>query len=140
MNAAVAASTRRKPVHKVSIPESIVAQIKAQRGKLNRYDRLLGPKTALVVIDLQNAFMLPGMPTEVKTARDIVPNVNRLAKAVRAAHGKVVWVKIPGGGRRERWSVFYEYFGSPSHSASEHRVLSRDDPGHALYSELEPLP
>ena len=77
-------------MHKVSIPESIVAQVKAQRGRLNRYDRLLGPKTALVVIDLQNAFMLPGMPVEVPAAREIVPNVNKLAAATRAAGGKFV--------------------------------------------------
>ena len=48
-------------MHKISIPDDVISQVKAQRGRLNRYDRLLGPKTALVVIDLQNAFMLPGM-------------------------------------------------------------------------------
>src|SRR6202050_2036581 len=108
MNAAVAASTRRKPVHKVSIPESITAQVKAQRGKPNRYDRLLGPKTALVVIDLQNVFMLPGMPVEVPAAREIVPNVNKLAAATRAAGGKVVWVKMCLEGQTEAWRVFFD--------------------------------
>lgn len=57
-------------MHNVSIPENIIAQVKAQRGRLNRYDRLIGAKTALVVIDLQNVFMLPGMPVEVPAARD----------------------------------------------------------------------
>jgi len=38
--------------------------------------------------------MLPGMPVEVPAAREIVPNVNRLAAATRAAGGKVVWVKM----------------------------------------------
>ena len=90
-------------MHKVSIPESIVAQVKAQRGKLNRYDRLFGPKTALVVIDLQNVFMLPGMPVEVPAAREIVPNVNKLAAATRAAGGKVVWVKMCLEGQTEAW-------------------------------------
>jgi len=52
-------------MHKIAIPDSIIAQVKAQRGRLNRYDRLIGEKTALVVIDLQNVFMLPGMPVEV---------------------------------------------------------------------------
>ena len=56
-----------------------------QRGRLSLYDRLIGPQTALVVIDLQNAFMLPGMPVEVPTAREIVPNVNKLATATRTA-------------------------------------------------------
>jgi ureidoacrylate peracid hydrolase len=95
-------------MHKIAIPDSIVAQVKAQRGRLNRYDRLIGKKTALVVIDLQNVFMLPGMPVEVPTAREIVPNVNRLAAATRHAGGKVVWVKMCLEGQTEAWSVFFE--------------------------------
>jgi len=95
-------------MHQISIPESIIAQIKAQRGRLSRYDSLFGPKTALVVIDLQNAFMLPGMPVEVPTAREIVPNVNKLAAATRAAGGKVVWVQMSLEGQSEVWSVFFD--------------------------------
>jgi ureidoacrylate peracid hydrolase len=95
-------------MHEIAIPDSIVAQVKAQRGKLNRYGHLVGPKTALVVIDLQNVFMLPGMPVEVPTAREIVPNVNKLAAATRDAGGKVVWVKMCLEGQTEAWSVFFE--------------------------------
>src|SRR5579863_2103102 len=95
-------------MHKVAIDETIVAQIKTQRAKLNRYDHLVGPKTALVVIDMQNAFMLPGMPVEVPVARDIVPNVNTLAAATRAAGGKVVWVKMCLEGQTEAWRVFFD--------------------------------
>jgi len=95
-------------MHKIAIPDSIIAQVKAQRGRLNRYDRLIAEKTALVVIDLQNVFMLPGMPVEVPTAREIVPNVNTLASAMRQAGGKVVWVKMCLEGQTEAWSVFFE--------------------------------
>jgi ureidoacrylate peracid hydrolase len=95
-------------MHEIAIADSIVAQVKAQRGKLNRYGHLVGPKTALVVIDLQNVFMLPGMPVEVPTAREIVPNVNKLAAATRDAGGKVVWVKMCLEGQTEAWSVFFE--------------------------------
>jgi ureidoacrylate peracid hydrolase len=95
-------------MHKIAIAESIVAQVKAQRGRLNRYDHLIGPKTALVVVDLQNVFMLPGMPVEVPAAREIVPNVNKLATATRDAGGKVVWVKMCLEGQTEAWSVFFD--------------------------------
>ena len=95
-------------MHKVAIAESVIAQVKAQRGQLSRYDRLVGRQTALVVIDLQNAFMLPGMPVEVPTAREIVPNVNKLAAATRAAGGKVVWVKMCLEGQSEAWRVFFD--------------------------------
>jgi len=89
-----------------------------------RPDALLptvGGQTALVVIDLQNAFMLPGMPVEVPTAREIVPNVNKLAAATRAAGGKVVWIKMCLEGQSEAWRVFFD-----------------GDPRRATLSELTP--
>lgn len=127
-------------MHAIRIPQDVLERIAARRGRLHPFDRIEGPKTALVVIDLQNAFMLPGMPTEVKCARDIVPNVNRLANAIRNSGGKVVWVKMTLDDERERWSVFFEHFGSPAHSAAEQRALSRGDPGHELYAELDVVP
>jgi ureidoacrylate peracid hydrolase len=127
-------------MHQVRIPEDVLRRIAARRGRLHPFERIEGPKTALVVIDLQNAFMLPGMPAEVKGACDIIPNVNRLATATRAAGGTVVWVQMTLDGERQRWSVFFEHFGSPSHSAAEEKTLSRGDPGHALHAELEVAP
>ena len=108
-------------MHKIAIADSVIAQVKVQRGRLSRYDRLIGPQTALVVIDLQNAFMLPGMPVEVPTAREIVPNVNKLATATRTAGGKVVWVKMCLEGQSEAWRVFFDA-----------------DPRRATLSELTP--
>src|SRR5882762_4321957 len=47
------------------------------------------------VIDMQNAFMLPGVGfVEIKTAPEIVPNINRLAAAVRSAGATVVWIAM----------------------------------------------
>jgi ureidoacrylate peracid hydrolase len=40
-------------MHTIVIPDSVIAQVKAQRGRLNRYDRLIGEKTALVVMCLE---------------------------------------------------------------------------------------
>jgi ureidoacrylate peracid hydrolase len=44
----------------------------------------------------------------VPTAREIVPNVNKLAAATRQAGGKVVWVKMCLEGQTEAWSVFFD--------------------------------
>ena len=123
-------------MHKISIPEQVIAQVKAQRGKLNRYDRLVGPKTALVVIDLQNAFMLPGMPVEVPMAREIVPNVNKLAAATRAVGGKVVWVKMNLEGQTEAWQVFFD--GDPRRATLSE--LTPGAHGFELYADLDVRP
>ncbi len=50
-------------------------------------------KTAFVVVDMQNYFMAPGQQVEIPAAREIVPNINRLADALRKAGGLVVWVR-----------------------------------------------
>ncbi len=123
-------------MHKVSIPDGVIAQVKAQRGRLNRYDRLLGPKTALVVIDLQNVFMLPGMPVEVPTAREIVPNVNRLAAATRKAGGKVIWVKMCLEGQSEAWRVFFD--GDPRRATLAE--LTPGSRGFELHADLDVRP
>jgi len=120
-------------MHTISIPEDVIAQVKAQRGRLNRYDRLLGPKTALVVIDMQNAFMLPGMPVEVPAAREIVPNVNKLAAATRAAGGKVVWVKMCLEGQSEAWCVFFD--GDPRRTTLS--ALTPGSRGFELHADLD---
>jgi len=123
-------------MHTISIPEDVIAQVKAQRGRLNRYDRLLGPKTALVVIDMQNAFMLPGMPVEVAAAREIVPNVNKLAAATRAAGGKVVWVKMCLEGQSEAWCVFFD--GDPRRTTLS--ALTPGSRGFELHADLDVRP
>lgn len=123
-------------MHKVSIPESVIAQVKAQRGRINRYDSLVGPKTALVVIDLQNAFMLPGMPVEVPMAREIVPNVNTLAAVTRQVGGKVFWVKMCLEGQSEAWRVFFE--GDPRRATLAE--LTPGARGFELYADLDVRP
>lgn len=123
-------------VHEISIPDTLIQRMIDQRGVLYRYEELVGPRTALVVIDLQNAFMLPGMPVEVPTAREIVPQVNRLARAVRRADGKVLWVKMTLEGQRDAWSVFFA--GDSRGAVLEH--LTEGAYGHELHADLEVAP
>ncbi|HUK59081.1 MAG TPA: isochorismatase family cysteine hydrolase [Stellaceae bacterium] len=127
-------------MHRVRIPQDVLDRIAKRRGRLHPFEKIEGRKTALVVIDLQNAFMLPGMPAAVKDVCDIIPNVNHLAEATRAAGGKVVWVKMTLDGERQRWSVFFDHFGSATYSAAEQKSLSRGDLGHELHAELDVAP
>jgi len=119
-------------MHEISIPSEVTEAMVAQRGRLYRYDHLDPATTALLVIDLQNAFMLEGMPVEVPTAREIVPNVNRLAAAFRAGGGTVVFVQMRISGESENWSVFFD--GDPRPAALEE--LTPGSKGYELYSEL----
>jgi len=125
-------------MHKISIPDHITKRVLKRRGKLHIYDRLAGRSTALIVVDLQNIFMAPGMPLEVPVAREIVPNVNRLAAAVRGAGGTVAWVQMTGEGMRA-WSCYYDRLG-PALREEVAANIARGTEGHALYDDLDVRP
>jgi ureidoacrylate peracid hydrolase len=127
-------------MHKVAIPDHVIRGVIRRRGKLNPFDSLNGRSSALLVVDLQNAFMLPGMVVEIPTAREIVPNVNRIAQAIRAAGGKVVFLKMTLDGETEKWSVYYNHFTHPDRRADEVASMTRGHPGHAIYAGLDVRP
>jgi ureidoacrylate peracid hydrolase len=127
-------------MHRTRISDAILATIQQRRGKQHLFDQLVGSQTALVVIDLQNAFMQQGMPSEIAVAREIVPNVNRIAKATRKAGGKVVWIKMTLNDQAQSWSVFFDYFMSPEKRDSVITALTRGSNGHALYDGLDVQP
>ena len=81
-------------MHNAGIADEVRERIR--RGGV--FDRLVPRQTAHIVIDLQNGFMGEGQVMEVPTARAIVPNVNRISAALRAAGGTVAFTAY--GGRR----------------------------------------
>ena len=72
----------------------MTTRVIARCGVVHPHADLDPRRTALIVVDLQNAFMDDEVGHAVcPMARDIVPNVNRLASVVRAAGGGVFWIK-----------------------------------------------
>jgi ureidoacrylate peracid hydrolase len=119
-----------------SVSEHLRAQVELRRAASPAPRALVGTRTALLVIDLQDFFMAPGMPMEVPAARDVVPNVNRLADAVRGAGGLVVWVRMTADGDGPRWSSFFAIRPGWMEEAMSSLLLP-GLPGHQLWSELD---
>ncbi len=46
-------------MHKISISQSVIDRVVARRGREHIFDDLVPAKTALVVVDMQNGFMVP---------------------------------------------------------------------------------
>ena len=68
-------------MHKVVIPQAVIDRVIRHRGKEHVYENLDPRRTALLVVDMQNAFMMPGVAhAYCQYAESIVPNVNRLAQ------------------------------------------------------------
>jgi len=133
--------TEQTTVHPDTLPADIVARMMTRRGHLHVFDAIAATRTALVVIDMQNAFLTPGAPSEAPVARDIVPNVNRLAAAVRAAGGTVAFTQgafKPTG--PDSWPLFFDTMVNPAYSAAILDALTEGSPGHALWPELDVQP
>jgi ureidoacrylate peracid hydrolase len=128
-------------MHEISIPQSVVDRVIAKRGRQYVYDDLSPVKTALVVVDMQNAFMLPGVAHALcPMAEKIVPNINRLAQAVRDTGGAVVWIKTTFTDEvLKSWSVYYEMV-SPEQGQKRIAALTADSKGHELWATLDVRP
>jgi ureidoacrylate peracid hydrolase len=98
-------------MHHVAVRQEIIDRVLARRGRYHWFDALDPSRTALVAIDMQPAFCQPGAPAEVPGARGIVPNINRLARGLRAHGAPVVWVLHANTHREGRsdWEMFYNY-------------------------------
>src|SRR5262250_3602398 len=125
-------------MHTLSIPQSVVDRVVERRGREHVYEDLDPAKTALVVVDMQNAFMLPGVAHALcPMAEKIVPNINRLAQAVRDTGGTVVWIKTTfKDDALQNWSTYFEMV-TPQQSAKRVEALTADSKGHQLWAALD---
>jgi len=122
----------------IAWPPELVERITERRGRLHCYERLVPAKTALLVVDMQTAFLKPEWPTSLAAARDIVPTINRLAAALRSAGGQVVWiVSTYGPHEADRWANLFEHVMGEKAGAFFREVLSEGHEGHALWPLLE---
>jgi len=121
-------------MHRISIPPVIAVRLGEAGDDLSLPGGVDPARTAHIVIDLQNGFMEPGAPVEVPAAREIVPQVNAISRALREAGGTNVFVRFTTAPDGERsWSTFYARM--PAEQARGHREAFT--PGHH-YWELWP--
>ncbi len=128
-------------MHTPTIHPAVIARATERRGGVAVFGSLVPERTAHIVVDLQNGFMAPGAVAEIGTAREIVPNVNRISAALRAAGGLVVYVQntfdavaIAG------WSTYFDQFCTPERRQRMIDAFTPGSVGHALYPMLEVLP
>jgi ureidoacrylate peracid hydrolase len=120
------------------IRKEIVERVIARRGRLHLFDSLEPKKTALLVIDMQNAFVAPGAPVEVPAARDIVPAINRLAAELRRRGVPVIWVMHENAKDGSDWDGFFGAFVKDRGKAAG--ALSAGSELQKLWPKLETAP
>lgn len=117
------------------------ALLAKRRGRLHAYESLETRRTALIVIDMQSAFVDPGTPSYVPAARAIVPAVNRLAAVVRHTGGSVAWSRASFTDERDGgWSSFFGYAVSEGVAETVIATLRPGAAGHALAQGMDAQP
>jgi ureidoacrylate peracid hydrolase len=111
-------------MHKIAIAKAQTDRLQMRLGKLHPFDVIDPHKAALAVVDMQNYFVKQGHQSEVPAAREIVPNINRLAAELRRRGGHVVWVRNGTNDTRESWSNYHNYL--QNRDRAERRLKSME--------------
>lgn len=128
-------------MHKIDMPDHILARVMRLRGRDHIFDRIDPACTAHIVVDLQNGFMAEGAPVEVPTAREIVPNVNRICAALREAGGTNVFLRYTcDPAERQPWTTRDGEYLSAERSALHKKTFSRGAESWQLWPLLDVRP
>ncbi|MEY3652275.1 MAG: hypothetical protein RL739_445 [Pseudomonadota bacterium] len=116
------------------------ARVIARRGHLHAFSHMAPQRTALVVVDMQNAFVKKGAGHAwVPAAAATCGAINRLAEALRLKGGTVVWILNTFTEESlQSWSHFHENLSSPAGLKLRSETMSAGHDGHALYADLQP--
>jgi ureidoacrylate peracid hydrolase len=127
--------------HKIEIAQQAIDISMRRRGRVQPFVSIEPSKTALLVVDMQTGFVAPGAVGEIPMAREIVPNVNRLAGALRRAGGTIVWiVSTYGPGAEVDWPTFFNFIVTGEASVRFRLAFAEGEPEHALWRELDREP
>ena len=120
------------------LPQALLDELAARRGRRHVYAEIVPRKTALVVVDMQNFFVAEDGYSYVADAAGIVPAINSLARAVRQAGGHVVWVRttlaVDGRGA---WDLYFRNFTPDGQSEERREALMAGHPLHEFWPELD---
>ncbi len=120
-------------MHQIDLPGWAV-----ERGRsLNDFPALALGRTVLLNIDMQNVFVAEGQVFASAHARDIVPAVNRLAAAMRAAGAPVIWTRTTHTFTGPCAAPDWQYDSADPTVAAGIAALQADAPGHALYPLMD---
>lgn len=118
--------------HAIELPDWAI-----ERGQaLNCFNTIDPPRTALVVIDMQRVFLCAEEVFSNPYALGIIPEVNRLAAAMRAAGGNVIWTRQTVSAEPPRAMPAWQYDLSDPRVALAVAAMEAGSPAHALHPDM----
>lgn len=123
----------------MQMPQYVLDRVTSKRGREHVFEALDPKVTALMVTDMQNAFVKGKVKAEAALA--VMPNINRLAAELRAMGGAVAWVQLQAG-KADGSSVaqlYHKYFFTAEGAEAHRSGLTPGDWGFELCEELDVL-
>jgi ureidoacrylate peracid hydrolase len=129
-------------MHKVSIPDELMARARLQRGgREHLFETLEMSKVAHVIVDLQVGFVAEGSPVEVPVTREMMGEVNAISKAVREGGGVNAFLRFTYDPDEPiKWSSNYTGYMTPPMMELTKDAFSRGATNWELYPELDLQP
>jgi len=122
------------------VPDWVRRRVLARQGRLHTVEALDPAATALLVVDMQNYFVMAGQPAASPGAPAIVPAIDRLAGALRAASGHVVWIVTDAPAEGPGFWATMEERMTPEAVAARRTGLNQGSVGYELWHDLAPAP
>lgn len=122
-------------MHVIKLDERIISRSIKNKGARYAFTDIDPRRTAHLVIDMQNGFMLSGAALEVPEARNIVENINSISAAIRSAGGLNVFLRFTVD-PTSPWKVYENAFGGASHGDENGSVFLAGRYQHALHDEV----
>jgi len=121
------------PMHDVQLPGWAI-----ERGTyLNCFDTIDPSRAALVIVDMQRIFIAPEEAFGNPQAMAIIPAVNRLAGAMRAAGGTVIWTRQTVSDAAPLAMAPWQYDRSDPFVRAAMDAMMPGAAGHALHPEMD---
>lgn len=128
-------------MHKIEIPIEIRKRSRRARGREHFLSMIDPQHTAHIVVDLQDGFMAEGALVEVPVAREIVPNVNAITAAMRAAGGLNVYLRYTYNESEPlAWTAWYGACLDPDYSTKLKRAFTPGAAPWQLWPALDVRP
>ncbi|WP_261844391.1 cysteine hydrolase family protein [Aliamphritea ceti] len=107
--------------------QKIIKKVSSRRGTLHAFNDIDPRSTALVVIDMTNAFVLKDAHCEA-----IIPSINSLACDLRKAGGSVAWVTPKSNQVQQNHIAIF----GPKTAQELHNITQADDPRSQIHASL----
>ena len=129
-------------MHKVSIPDDIVARARLQRGGREHLFEILDmSRVAHIIVDLQVGFVAKGAAVEVPATRDMIGEVNAISRAVRTAGGVNAFLRFTHDPDEPiKWTSNYTGYMTAPMIEMVKEAFSRGAREWELYAELDVQP